>query len=147
MSVRTFSSFVSKPKSATWELSRCCIRNAPKLWFVGIWLSVVRPRTRALKRSNYTHGHHPLHHSGLNFGGSLQPLHGPPLQHRCYFSIVGVEQAEARHVDPAVAIWLQVKGKQVLLRMKSKIIGAELRWFCFKRPNSRCDVHSKRMLD
>lgn len=67
-----------------------------------------------METSWQTHCHHPLHHPRLSFGRSLEPLHGPLLHHRCHLRAVGVEQPEPGHVDPTVAIRLQVKSEKVL---------------------------------
>lgn len=67
-------------------------------------------------RSKYTRGtysHDSVHQAALLFG-TLQPLHGPPVHGGGNRWVVNIQQSEACHVDPAVAVRLQIQGKQIL---------------------------------
>lgn len=59
------------------------------------------------------YSHDSVHQATLLFG-ALQPLHGPLVHSASYPRVIYVQQSEARHVDPAVTVRLQVQRKQIL---------------------------------
>lgn len=74
-------------------------------------------------KSTVAYSHDPIHQATLLFG-PLQSFHGPLVHRGGHPGIINVQQPEARHVDPAVAVRLQVQGEQILTRKGSREIGA-----------------------
>lgn len=59
------------------------------------------------------YSHDSVHQATLLFW-TLQSFHSPLIHSGCYQGVVKVQQSEAGHVDPAVAVRLQVQRKQIL---------------------------------
>lgn len=87
-----------------------------------------------------THSHDSIHQAALLFG-TLQPLHGPPVHRGGDPRVVNVQQSEACHVDPAVAVRLQIQGKQILRGKK-----AAQRFKLSITPSAFCRVDAPRQL-
>lgn len=79
------------------------------------WHFEQQHKTEQQKSNNTTYRHDALQQARVRFRWNL-PFHRPLLHNGCNQGIIHVEDAEARHVDTAEAIWLQVDGHQILLR-------------------------------
>lgn len=62
----------------------------------------------------YAYRHESIQQAWVGFRWGLQPFHWPLFNDRRHLRVFCVEDAEPRHVDSTITIWLHVEGKKVL---------------------------------
>lgn len=97
-------------------------QNQPKVFaredITELWMDT-RRRATPLKR-NCSYRHEAVQQARVGFGRRLQPFHRPLLDDGRHLRVFCVEDAEARHVDAAVAVRFHIEGKEVLHDKRSK---------------------------